>query len=240
MGNGKIAAVCLAAGQGKRMQSAVQKQYLLIEDKPVLYYALKAFQDSSVDEVVLVVGQGEEEYCKKEIVDKYGFTKVKAVVAGGKERYHSVYHGLSALKEVDYVLIHDGARPFINQEIIKRCIQGAEEYKACVAGMPVKDTIKLADDECNIESTPERSKVWQIQTPQAFAYDLIKEAYTILIEQEEKGIKTSIPVTDDAMVVEYFMNQKVHLVHGSYENIKITTPEDMLVASAFLKRVTEE
>lgn len=240
MGNGKIAAVCLAAGQGKRMQSAVQKQYLLIEDKPVLYYALKAFQDSSVDEVVLVVGQGEEEYCKKEIVDKYGFTKVKAVVAGGKERYHSVYHGLSALKEVDYVLIHDGARPFLNQEIIKRCIQGAEEYKACVAGMPVKDTIKLADDECNIESTPERSKVWQIQTPQAFAYDLIKEAYTILIEQEEKGIKTSIPVTDDAMVVEYFMNQKVHLVYGSYENIKITTPEDMLVASAFLKRVTEE
>ena len=240
MGNGKIAAVCLAAGQGKRMQSAVQKQYLLIEDKPVLYYALKAFQDSPVDEVVLVVGQGEEEYCKKEIVDKYGFTKVKAVVAGGKERYHSVYHGLSALKEVDYVLIHDGARPFLNQEIIKRCIQGAEEYKACVAGMPVKDTIKLADDECNIESTPERSKVWQIQTPQAFAYDLIKEAYTILIEQEEKGIKTSIPVTDDAMVVEYFMNQKVHLVHGSYENIKITTPEDMLVASAFLKRVTEE
>ena len=240
MGNGKIAAVCLAAGQGKRMQSAVQKQYLLIEDKPVLYYALKAFQDSPVDEVVLVVGQGEEEYCKKEIVDKYGFTKVKAVVAGGKERYHSVYHGLSALKEVDYVLIHDGARPFLNQEIIKRCIQGAEEYKACVAGMPVKDTIKLADDECNIESTPERSKVWQIQTPQAFAYDLIKEAYTILIEQEEKGIKTSIPVTDDAMVVEYFMNQKVHLVYGSYENIKITTPEDMLVASAFLKRVTEE
>ena len=240
MGNGKTAAVCLAAGQGKRMQSAVQKQYLLIEDKPVLYYALKAFQDSPVNEVVLVVGQGEEEYCKKEIVDKYGFTKVKAVVAGGKERYHSVYHGLSALKEVDYVLIHDGARPFLNQEIIKRCIQGAEEYKACVAGMPVKDTIKLADDECNIESTPERSKVWQIQTPQAFAYDLIKEAYTILIEQEEKGIKTSIPVTDDAMVVEYFMNQKVHLVNGSYENIKITTPEDMLVASAFLKRVTEE
>ena len=232
----KIAAVCLAAGQGKRMQSSVQKQYLLIEDKPVLYYALKAFQDSPVDEVVLVVGAGEEEYCKKEIVDQYGFTKVKAVVAGGKERYHSVYCGLTAVEQADYVLIHDGARPFLTQEIIDRCIQGAKEYKACVAGMPVKDTIKLADDDGNIESTPERSKVWQIQTPQAFEYNLIKEAYTTLIEQEEKGMKTSIPVTDDAMVVEYFLNQKVHLVHGSYENIKITTPEDMLVASVFLKK----
>ena len=215
----KIAAVCLAAGQGKRMQSNVQKQYLLIEDKPVLYYALKAFQDSPVDEVVLVVGAGEEDYCKKEIVDQYGFSKVKAVVAGGKERYHSVFCGLTAVGAADYVLIHDGARPFLTQEIIERCIQGAK------------------DDNCNIESTPERSKVWQIQTPQAFDYELIKEAYTILIENEEKGIKTSIPVTDDAMVVEYFLNQKVHLVHGSYENIKITTPEDMIIASAFLKRI---
>ena len=232
----KIAAVCLAAGQGKRMESKVQKQYLLLRDKPVLYYALKAFQDSPVEEVVLVVGAGEEEYCKKEIVDAYGFTKVKAIVAGGKERYHSVFQGLQAVTEADYVLIHDGARPFLTQEIISRCVDGTREYKACVAGMPVKDTIKLADEEQNIESTPERSKVWMIQTPQAFEYSLIKEAYTILIEQENKGIKTSIPVTDDAMVVEYFMNQKVHLVYGSYENIKITTPEDMRIAEAFLKK----
>ena len=237
MGESKmIAAVCLAAGQGKRMESKVQKQYLLIEDKPVLYYALKAFQDSPVEEVVLVVGAGEEEYCQKEIVEHYGFTKVKAIVAGGKERYHSVFNGLQAVGNADYVLIHDGARPFLTQEIIARCIEGAKEYKACVAGMPVKDTIKLADDEQNIESTPERSKVWMIQTPQAFEYSLIKEAYTILIEQEEKGVKTSIPVTDDAMVVEYFLNQKVHLVYGSYENIKITTPEDMRIAEVFVKR----
>lgn len=232
----KIAAVCLAAGQGKRMESKVQKQYLLIEDKPVLYYALKAFQNSPVEEVVLVVGAGEEEYCKKEIVDYYGFTKVKAVVAGGKERYHSVFQGLQAVAEADYVLIHDGARPFLTQDIIARCIEGAKEYKACVAGMPVKDTIKLADAEQNIESTPERSRVWMIQTPQAFEYPLIKEAYTTLIEQEEKGMKTSIPVTDDAMVVEYFLNQKVHLAYGSYENIKITTPEDMKIAEVFVKK----
>ncbi|MBR4983065.1 MAG: 2-C-methyl-D-erythritol 4-phosphate cytidylyltransferase [Lachnospiraceae bacterium] len=232
----KIAAVCLAAGQGKRMESKIQKQYLLIQDKPVLYYALKAFQDSPVQEVVLVVGAGEEEYCRKEIVDAYGFTKVKAIVTGGKERYHSVFHGLQAVTEADYVLIHDGARPFLTQEIIARCMEGAKEYKACVAGMPVKDTIKLSDDEQNIESTPQRSKVWMIQTPQAFDYALIKDAYTILIEQENQGIQTAIPVTDDAMVVEYFMNQKVHLVYGSYENIKITTPEDMRIAEAFLKK----
>lgn len=235
-GNKKVAAICLAAGQGKRMESKVQKQYLLIEDKPVLYYALKAFQDSPVEEVVLVVGAGEEEYCKKEIVDNYGFTKVKAIVAGGKERYHSVFHGLQAIEDADYVLIHDGARPFLTQEIIERCIDGAKKYRACVAGMPVKDTIKLADGEQNIESTPERSRVWMIQTPQAFEYTLIKEAYTILIEQENQGVKTSIPVTDDAMVVEYFLNQKVHLVHGSYENIKITTPEDMRIAEVFVRK----
>lgn len=232
----KTVAVCLAAGQGKRMESKVQKQYLLIQDKPVLYYALKAFQDSPVEEIVLVVGAGEEEYCKKEIVDSYGFTKVKAIVTGGKERYHSVYNGLQAVGEADYVLIHDGARPFLTREIIDRCVKGAKEYKACVAGMPVKDTIKLADNDNNIESTPERSKVWMIQTPQAFEYPLIKKAYTTLIEQEELGMKTSIPVTDDAMVVEYFLNQKVHLVYGSYENIKITTPEDMRIAEVFVNR----
>ena len=165
----RIAAICLAAGQGKRMESKVQKQYLLIEDKPVLYYALKAFQDSSIEEVVLVVGIGEEEYCKREIVERYGFTKVKNIVAGGKERYHSVFHGLQAVEKADYILIHDGARPFLTQDIIARCIEGVKEYKACVTGMPVKDTIKLADAEQNIESTPERSRVWMIQTPQAFA-----------------------------------------------------------------------
>lgn len=236
----KITAVCLAAGQGKRMGSDVQKQYMLLEDKPVLYYSLKSFQNGPIDDIILVVGEGEEEYCQKEIVEKYGFTKVKAVVAGGKERYHSVYQGLIAAADSDYVLIHDGARPFLTEDIIKRCIEGAEIYKACVAGMPVKDTIKIADEEQNIQSTPERSKVWLIQTPQAFEFHLIKEAYTKLIEQEQQGIKTSIPVTDDAMVVEYFMNCKVHLVNGSYENIKITTPEDMDVAHTFIKKFINE
>ena len=122
----KIAAVCLAAGRGKRMESKVQKQYLLLGNKPILYYSLAAFENSRVDSVILVVGTGEEEYCRKEIVEAYGFTKVKAVVPGGKERYHSVYQGLLAAGACDYVLIHDGARPFLNEEIIERCIEGAQ------------------------------------------------------------------------------------------------------------------
>ena len=117
--NNKITAICLAAGQGKRMGSDVQKQYMLLENKPILYYSLENFQNSPVEDVVLVVGAGEEEYCQKEVVEKYGFTKVKAVVAGGKERYHSVFCGLTAVGAADYVLIHDGARPFLTQEIIE-------------------------------------------------------------------------------------------------------------------------
>lgn len=230
----KIAAVCLAAGQGKRMENRVQKQYLLLKDKPVLFYALDALQKSPVEAVVLVVGEGEEEYCRNEIIEAYGFSKVKTIVQGGKERYHSVYNGLQALEDCDYVLIHDAARPFLTKEIIERCIQGAKDYDACVAGMPVKDTIKLADEEHNIESTPDRSRVWIVQTPQAFRFSLIKEAYSKLAAMEEAGESPEIRVTDDAMVVEYFLQKKVHLVEGSYENIKITTPEDMRVAEAFL------
>lgn len=232
----KIAVICLAAGQGRRMGGSVQKQYLLLEDKPVLSYALKAFQDSQAEEIMLVVGAGEEEYVRKEIVEKYGFSKVKSVVAGGKERYHSVFRGLEAIREADYVLIHDGARPFVDQTIIDNCINGVKTYGACVAGMPVKDTVKLADANGDIESTPERSRVWQIQTPQAFVFSLIKDAYGKLMEEEKQGRKTAIPVTDDAMVVEYFLKKKVHLVYGSYKNIKLTTPEDMLTACAFLKK----
>jgi 2-C-methyl-D-erythritol 4-phosphate cytidylyltransferase len=230
----KIAAICLAAGQGKRMESKVQKQYLLLKDKPVLYYALKAFQDSPVQEIILVTAPGEEEYCRREIVEHYGLDKVTAIVAGGKERYHSVYRGLEAVKDCDYVLIHDGARPFVTGEIIERSIEGVKQYGACVAAMPVKDTIKLADEEQNIAQTLERSRVWTIQTPQSFAYEFIHKAYTRLIEEEGQGKHPDIPVTDDAMVAEYYMKKKVRLIYGSYENIKLTTPEDMRIAEALL------
>ena len=225
----KYAAIVLAAGSGKRMNSQVHKQYLIIQDRPVLYYSLKAFEDSAVDEIVLVVGKGEEEFCRKEIVDKYGISKVKAIVEGGKERYHSVFEGLKQTSDADYVLIHDGARPFVNQDIIRRCMQEVQKYQACVVGMPVKDTIKIADEEGYAKQTPDRKNVWMIQTPQTFSYALIYEAYEEMLKTEDTAI------TDDAMVLERIKGKKSKLIEGSYRNIKITTPEDLLIANVYLQ-----
>ena len=225
----KYAAIVLAAGSGKRMNSKVHKQYLIIQDRPVLYYSLKAFEDSAVDEIVLVVGKGEEEFCRKEIVDKYGISKVKAIVEGGKERYHSVFEGLKQTSDADYVLIHDGARPFVNQDIIRRCMQEVQKYQACVVGMPVKDTIKIADEGGYAKQTPDRKNVWMIQTPQTFSYALIYEAYEEMLKTEDAAI------TDDAMVLERIKGKKSKLIEGSYRNIKITTPEDLLIANVYLQ-----
>ena len=224
----KNVAIVLAAGQGKRMKSKVQKQYLLIKEKPVLYYTLHAFEKSPfISAIILVTGRDEIEYCKHEIVEKYDFTKVQKIVAGGKERYHSVYEGIQAIDEADYVFIHDGARPFVDEGIIERVCAAVEEHKACVVGMPVKDTIKIADEDGFAAQTPDRRKVWQVQTPQTFEYQLIKNAYEKLLEEEPEGI------TDDAMVVETMTEHKVKLVEGSYRNIKITTPEDLEIATMF-------
>ncbi len=225
----KYTAIVLAAGSGKRMNSKVHKQYLIIQDRPVLYYSLKAFEDSAVDEIVLVVGKGEEKFCRKEIVDKYGISKVKAIVEGGKERYHSVFEGLKQTSDADYVLIHDGARPFVNQDIIRRCMQEVQKYQACVVGMPVKDTIKIADEEGYAKQTPDRKNVWMIQTPQTFSYALIYEAYEEMLKTEDTAI------TDDAMVLECIKGKKSKLIEGSYRNIKITTPEDLLIANVYLQ-----
>ena len=225
----KYAANVLAAGSGKRMNPQVHKQYLIIQDRPVLYYSLKEFEDSAVDEIVLVVGKGEEEFCRREIVDKYGISKVKAIVEGGKERYHSVFEGLKQTSDADYVLIHDGARPFVNQDIIRRCMQEVQKYQACVVGMPVKDTIKIADEEGYAKQTPDRKNVWMIQTPQTFSYALIYEAYEEMLKTEDTAI------TDDAMVLERIKGKKSKLIEGSYRNIKITTPEDLLIANVYLQ-----
>ena len=225
----KYTAIVLAAGSGKRMNSKVHKQYLIIQDRPVLYYSLKAFEDSAVDEIVLVVGKGEEKFCRKEIVDKYGISKVKAIVEGGKERYHSVFEGLKQTSDADYVLIHDGARPFVNQDIIRRCMQEVQKYQACVVGMPVKDTIKIADEEGYAKQTPDRKNVWMIQTPQTFSYALIYEAYEEMLKTEDTAI------TDDAMVLERIKGKKSKLIEGSYRNIKIKTPEDLLIANVYLQ-----
>lgn len=229
----KTVAIVLAAGRGKRMQSDVAKQYLLIRNKPILYYSLQAFQDSVVDEIILVTAESEITYCKEEIVDKYHISKVSKIVAGGKERYHSVHNGLKACEDAEIVLIHDGARPFVDDAIIERNINMVKEYGACVTGMPVKDTIKLADDKGFVKETPRRDLIWTIQTPQTFRYDLIKKAYDTFLAKEEEFSK-QYSVTDDSMVAEIFGGLKVKLVEGSYNNVKITTPEDMTLAEAIL------
>ena len=224
-------AIVLAAGQGKRMGTKIQKQFLEIQGKPILYYSLYAFQKSNfIDEIILVTSEGMENYCKEQIVDFYGFSKVTKIIRGGAERYHSVWHGLQEIEHDGIVYIHDGARPFVNEAILGRAYDAACEYKAAVVGMPVKDTIKIADENGFASETPNRSLVWAVQTPQVFEVALIKEAYGKLMEKDE------LPVTDDAMVAEQMLGTKVKLVEGSYENIKITTPEDLVVAESFLKK----
>ena len=226
----KTAAIVLAAGKGSRMQADRPKQYLLLREKPVLYYSLKAFEESSMDEVVLVVGEGEVEYCQKEIVDAYKFEKVTAIIEGGKERYHSVYNGLKEMCKngVDYVFIHDGARPFVTVELIHKLLEEVKMHQACVAGMPVKDTIKIVDNDQFVTATPERRLVWLVQTPQVFDYKLVYEAYEKIMESEQAGI------TDDAMVVEQMTGHPVKLIEADYRNIKITTPEDIVIGESFL------
>lgn len=229
----KCTAIILAAGQGKRMKTKVQKQFLMLQGKPLLYYSLACFQKSDeIQEIVVVTGKESINYCRSEIIEKYGFTKVKSITEGGKERYDSVYAGLEECSaDTEYVFIHDGARPFITEDIIKRTKEGVIVYGACIAGMPSKDTVKIIDEDNIVSATPERSRVWSVQTPQVFSYSLIKEAYNIARSTSMQGI------TDDAMIVERYKNTPVRIVEGTYENIKITTPEDILVAEKFLEKI---
>lgn len=233
------AGIVLAGGKGSRMHSDVPKQYMELLGKPLLYYSLKAFEDSNVEQVVLVTAEGDEEYCRKELVERFGFTKVIGIVAGGAERYASVWNGLKCLKEqngegqpeggaTEYVLIHDGARPLVTAELINRLLEETKHYGACVAGMPVKDTIQMTDERGTITLTPKRDTLWTAQTPQSFEYSLAYSAYESLMKEPE------INVTDDAMVVGLYHEIPIQMVRGSYTNIKVTTPEDLVLSEAFL------
>ena len=227
----KNTAIVLAAGQGRRMHSNIQKQFLELGGHPVLYYSLNCFQQSElIDDIILVTGRNEISYCENEIIRKYKFSKVSKVICGGKERYDSVYNGLLACENSEYVFIHDGARPFISEEILARGLEGARNTGACVVGMPSKDTIKIADAENYVAQTPDRKHVWMIQTPQVFRYSLIKEAHDSIRQKDMSAI------TDDAMVVEKETGVKISLVEGNYYNIKITTPEDLDIAKIFLEK----
>ena len=200
----------------------------------MIYYSLKAFEDAGFSSIILVCGKDDVDYCQNEIVKKYNFQHVKAVVPGGKERYHSVFEGLKAIKNADYVFIHDGARPMIHQDMIERLKEAVVAEEAAVAGMPVKDTIKIVDEDAYVAETPERKYVWQVQTPQCFSYPLIYDAYKNIIQDEEEG--WTIPmITDDAMVLSYASDHEIKMIEADYRNIKITTPEDLEIASLFLK-----
>lgn len=221
----KFTAIVLSGGTGKRMNSNIPKQYLMLKDKPVLAHSLLAFEKSPVDDVVIVCGAGDEEYIIKEFVEKYGLTKVSAVCAGGAERFNSVYNGLKACKDTDYVLIHDGARPYVTDEIIKRNIEEVQKYKAVVTSVKATDTVKIADDDGFVVSTPERKSVYFMQTPQTFEYSLALDSYSKLIEELNNDVE--VQVTDDAQVVEMYSDTKVKLIEGDYSNIKITVPKDL-------------
>lgn len=223
-------AIILAAGQGRRMGESINKQYLKIKQHPILYYTLKAFsQNNCIDEIIVVVAEGEVDYCRKEIVEKYKFLKIKDIVIGGKERQDSVLKGLKAASNCEVVLIHDGARPFITQSIISDAIIYANLYGATACGVEPKDTIKVKDSLGFSVETPKRETLFCVQTPQAFKYELILDCHKRI---HEEGIK----VTDDTMVAERYGN-RVYLYKGSYNNIKVTTPEDLEIGRQILERI---
>lgn len=225
----KHSAIILAGGSGHRMNSNIPKQYLELNGKPILAYSLLLFEHSFIDEIILVVRKGEEEYCRKEYVENYHLKKVTAITAGGSERYLSVYQGIQKIQKTDYIWIHDGARPLITIELLENLKKTVEKENAAVLGVHVKDTIKQTDEDNRITTTIPRQNLWNIQTPQVFSADLIKEAYQKLIKQERNDI------TDDSMVVEQMTSHPVTIVEGSYQNIKITTPEDMQIGELYIR-----
>lgn len=217
-----ISAIILAGGKGKRMGAKVSKQYIEVKGKPILYYTLERFAAcKDIDKIVLVLPKDEIEYCTKEIIDKYSL-KVDIIVEGGDERQDSVFNALEKLDDDGIVLIHDGARPFVSERIIKDGIKYAKLYGAAAPGVTPKDTIKIKDKNSFSLSTPDRNELVAIQTPQVFKLDVIKECHRKIREDK-------LTVTDDTMVVESY-NNKVYLFEGEYTNIKITTPEDLIIA----------
>ncbi|MDF2877756.1 MAG: 2-C-methyl-D-erythritol 4-phosphate cytidylyltransferase [Clostridia bacterium] len=225
----KITAVIVAGGSGKRMGMDIKKQYILLKKKEILAHTIEVFEGCDfVQEIILVVSKEEIEHVKERIVDYYHFNKVKKVVEGGKERQDSVYNGLLQTDQTaSYVIIHDGARPFITQETIYNCLQKAKETGASIVAVPVKDTIKVCDAESHkVEETPNRDKLWLIQTPQIFSFELLRDAYAYAKERQ-------LQVTDDSMIVEAF-GREVYITRGEYSNIKVTTPEDLIIGEAIM------
>ncbi len=237
----KTAAIILAAGKGTRMQSRTPKQYLTLENKPVLFYSLETFSKLDIiDEIILVVSEGEADYCREQIIELYGIEKVKAVTEGGAERYLSVWNGITQVSpDIEYVMIHDSARPLIASKTIKEAHKVLINKGACVVGVPVKDTIKQVDEARGVIETLPRNTLWAAQTPQCFKKEVITFAYNKMYKalDEAKINGNTVIITDDAMIVETYGDMQVCMVQGEYTNIKITTPEDIELAKLYLKYV---
>lgn len=229
----KLGVVIVAAGKGTRMGTKESKQYLLLQNKPIIVHTLELFERiEAVDSIVLVTGEDDIGRCEGYIAE-YGISKVKQVISGGKERQDSVYRGLLALSgAVEWVMVHDGVRPFAAKAHILACLSQAKESEAAVLAVPVKDTIKVVDPSGTIQATPERRSLWAIQTPQAFRLSLLLRGY-------EEAAKDGFIGTDDAMLVER-LGQPVQVVEADYYNIKITTPEDLPWAEWIISHVRGE
>lgn len=224
-----------AAGMGKRMGASVNKQYLLLGGMPIVARTIAVFEQAPfVEDIYLITPEAEIPYCRREVVEGYGFSKVRDVIAGGAERQYSVLNGLRAIDgtdDDDVVLIHDGVRPFVPQSVLERAVAMAADHDGALVAVPAKDTIKVVQDG-TIRDTPPREQIWLAQTPQAFRYGVIRAAHEIAAAEGFLG-------TDDASLVER-LGQSVRVVMGDYRNIKITTPEDLIFAEAFLQELVKE
>jgi 2-C-methyl-D-erythritol 4-phosphate cytidylyltransferase len=227
-----ISVIIPAAGLGRRMNASISKQYLQLNGKPILAHTLDVFEKCPlIDEIVLVINPDELELCQEQVIGAYSYTKIK-LVAGGDTRQESVYAGLKAVNpRTRIVLIHDGARPLIRQSVIRKSIEETLKHRATVVGVPAKNTIKVINEDGFVEDTPDRNYLVEIQTPQTFDYDLIKEAHQKALEYGAVG-------TDDAFLVEW-LKIPVKIVVGDYTNIKITTPEDLTIAESIIKQMAE-
>lgn len=223
-----ISAIIVAGGSGSRMGTSTKKQYLKIKDKEILVYTVECFQNMpEIQEIVVVTGKEDITYVEKLLKDTYKLNKVSYIVAGGKERQDSVYNGIQAADEKsDYLVIHDGARPLITKEVVRAGLDMAYAHRASIIAVPVKDTIKLVSKDGKVEDTPDRSSLWSVQTPQIFEKELIIHAH-------EYAKEHGLSVTDDSMLVEA-IGVPVYIVEGEYTNIKITTPEDLIIAEKML------
>lgn len=223
-----VSALIVAAGKGTRMGMNTNKQYIKICDKPILAHTISLFQESDlINEIILVVPPTDIDYCKENIKDYFGFSKISAIVPGGSERQESVYNGLLNLnKKCEIVVIHDGARPFANETMLLESVQAATSYGAAIIAVPVKDTVKFADANLFVKETVKRDKLWSVQTPQVFKKDII-------INSHEWAIKHKFIGTDDSILAEQ-IGISPKIITGSYSNIKITTKEDLLMAESII------